>query len=313
MALPGAIYGPQFESLQITDSINLFFDDQSTNVVDVQRVANENDWNLKSVLCLPDNITLYGTGTGATGKTTLNCFKGKTTYGQLKKLDPGFAEDFKARLASSYEIGTGITREIIQKIIENETEPEPKRTGLYFFDFDMLLNQFGGLNFPENPAEATPEWLEQYAKYIFSDHIGLEPEGGRLNLLKRMFEAIGPDRIYVITANPYAGAQFTNDKGRVLNPNPYLDVFIKLLQVLLPSFVPDHLVCTAGKKKSAAIMVIMDARASRGGSKSRRKSKTKTRKTRTRSKARKTRTKSKARKTKVIARNHDDYHKPKCI
>ena len=299
MALPGAIYGPQFDSLQITDSTNLFFDDQPTNVVDVQRVANENEWNLKSVLCLPDNITLHGIG--ATGKTTLNCFNGKITYSQLKKLDPGFAEDFKERLVSSYEIGTGITREIIQKIIKTETANQ--RTGLYFFDFDMLLNQFGGLNFPEQPAEATPEWLEQYAKYIFSDHIGLEPEGGRLNLLKRMFEAIGPVRIYVITANPYAGEQFINDKGRVLNPNPHLGVFIKLLQVLLPSFVPEHLVCTTGKKKSATIMLIMDARASRGGSKSRRKSKTKTRKTkRTKSKARKTRSKTSRRSRKKLRR-----------
>jgi len=289
MALPGVIYGPQFDSLQITDSTNLFFDDQPHNVVDVQRVANENEWNLKSVLCLPDNITLHGIG--ATGKTTLNCFNGGITYSGLKKLDT-FTDDFKARLSSSTEIGTGITREIILKIIANETASR-QRTGLYFFDFDMLLNQFGGLNFPENP---TPEWLEQYAKYIFSDHIGLEPESGRLNLLKRMFQVIGPERIYVITANPYAGAQY-EIKGRVMNPNPYLIVFVGLLRVLLPSFVPEHLVCTVGLHKSAAIRSILESLDSRpkGGARS------KARKTRrTRSKAR--RTKSKAKRTRSKAK-----------
>ena len=285
MALPGAIYGSQFDSLQITDSTNLFFDDQPHNVVDVQRAAIEYKWNLQSVLCLPDNITLHGIG--ATGKTTLNCFNGGITYSGLKKLDTAFTDDFKARLSSSTEIGTGITREIILKIIANETASQ--RTGLYFFDFDMLLNQFGGLNFPENPAEATPEWLEQYAKYIFSDHIGLEPESGRLNLLKRMFQDIGPERIYVITANPYAGAQY-EIKGRVMNPNPYLIVFVGLLRVLLPSFVPEHLVCTVGLRKSAAIMRILESLESRpkGGARSKaRKTRSKARKTR--SNARKTR------------------------
>jgi hypothetical protein len=290
----GVVLGSDFESTPIDPSTDLFIDDQPTNVVDVQHVANENKWNLKSVLCLPDNITLHGIGT--TGKTTLKCFNGKITYSQLKQTDREFTDEFKrflpARAHDIHDIGTGITPTIIRKIIENERASQ--RTGLYFFDFDMLLSQFGGLKFPENPESVTEEWLKQYAKYLFSDCIGPEPPEGRLNQLTLMFQVIGPARIHVITANPYAGAQFTNDAGRVRNPNPYLDVFIKLLQVLLPSFVPDHLVCSAGKKKSTEIMLIMDARASRGGSKSRRKSKTNIRKTkRTKSKARKTRTKAK--------------------
>jgi len=291
MALPGVIYGSQFDSLQITDSTNLFFDDQPTNVMDVQRVANKNEWNLKSVLCLPDNITLHG---GPTGKTTLNCVDGGIIYSGLKKLDTAFTDDFKARLSSSTEIGTGITREIILKIIANETASQ--RTGLYFFDFDMLLNQFGGLKFPENLAEATPEWLEQYAKYLFSDNIGLEPESGRLNLLKRMFQVIGPERIYVITANPYAGAQY-EIKGRVMNPNPYLSVFVRLLQVLLPSFVPEHLVCTSGRLKSDAIRRILDSRP-KGGARTTKRTKSKTKRTKSKTKRTKPKTKRTKPKTK---------------
>jgi len=165
----------------------------------------------------------------------------------------------------------------------------------------MLLSQFGGLDFPKNPESVTEEWLEQYAKYLFSDYIGPEPENGRLNLLKRMFEAIGSERIYIITANPFAGKNYTLATGRVMNPNPYLFVFVGLLRVLLPSFVPEHLVCTVGLHKSAAIRSILESLESRpkGGA---RRTRSKARKTRrTRSKAR--RTKSKAKRTNRCSRN----------
>jgi hypothetical protein len=149
----------------------------------------------------------------------------------------------------------------------------------------MLLSQFGGLNFTENPENFPDELLEQYAKYLFSDYVGLEPETGRLNLLKSMFEAIGPERIYIITANSCADTQ-----------NPLLRIkFVKLIQVLLRSFDPTHLIYASAviTKQGVIIPILYDfADRHRGGARSKaRKTRSKARKTR--SKARKTRSKAK--------------------
>ena len=284
---PRAMYGSEFV-FPTDPSTHLFFDDDRGNVNDVQGVANNLDynWNLSSVLCLPTHMTLYGLGGGP---RNFDCAKqqDKDEYYTLKKNDSiSIAKD----IADPYDIGTGITREIIQKIIEKETEPEPKRTGRYFFDFDMLLSQFnGGMKCPEKGADANPapEWVGQYAKYLFSDCIGAEPENGRLNLFKTMFEAIGPERIYIITANPYASTTYIlPSSGRVVTW--CFDIFVRLLQVLLPSFIPIHLVYANIKvqSKSTKIRYILDSRLKGGARSKARKTK------RTKSKTRKTRSKA---------------------
>jgi hypothetical protein len=291
-----AMYGPEFNPTTIPTSTHLFFDDQRGNILDVQTVANqsENDWNLQSTCCSPTRIELYDD----TGKmTSFDCVSQKDQYIALKNNDTSFTEKFKEFLLRDPPkyIGQGITPTIIHKIIENET-PQNKRTGLYFFDFDMLLSQFSGLNL--NPTTVTKEWLEQYAKYLFSDHIGVEPPEGRLNLLKVMFEAIGPDRAYIITANPYAGKEYV-ESGRVLNPNPYLNVFIQLIQLLMPSFIPLHLVCSSGRNKSDRIREILEKLSAKGGARSKTKSKTKSKtRSKTRSKTKSmTRSNTRARST----------------
>jgi hypothetical protein len=281
----GVVLGSAFDIRTIGPSLSFFFDDQPDHVYDVQRLAIENGLNLMSVLCLPTQMTLYGVD----GKMTeFDCRTGKIPYVKHKH-DDIFVEAVKTFIPEggrSYDIGPGITTAIIGQIIAKEREHN--RIGLYFFDFDMLLSQFGGLNFTENPEKFPDELLEQYAKYLFSDYVGLEPETGRLNLLKSMFEAIGPERIYIITANPCADTQ-----------NPLRIKFVKLIQVLLRSFDPTHLIyASAVKTKQGVIIPILYdfADRHRGGARSKAR--------RTRSKARKTkRTKSKARKTRTRTRS----------
>ena len=267
-----AMYGPKFDMSAINPSTNLFFDDDYDNIFDVQTIANQNNLDIISTWCLPTRMILHN----ASGEMPpLNCARQKDEYTALKKNDTTFTEDFKQYLqpVQPAAIGTGITPMIIRQIIENEQQK--KCTRLYFFDFDMLLSQFNGMDFPGKPEDATDEWLQQYAKYLFSDYIVVEPESGRLNLLKSMFATIGPERIYIITANGYASKSYQLATGRLVDW--YFYIFVRLLQVLLPSFKSDHLVCTASMKKSQSISRLTPS--SRGGAraKSRTKSRTKLR------------------------------------
>lgn len=296
--LERAMYGPKFDMSAIDLSTNLFFDDDYNNIVDVQTVANQNELNLVSTWCLPTRMILYN---DSGEMPPLNCARQKDEYTALKKNDTTFTEDFKQYLGpvQPAAIGNGLTPAIISEIIQNEEKQTCTR--LYFFDFDMLLSQFNGMDFPGNPEDATDLWLQQYAKYLFSDYIVAEPESGRLNLLKRMFIMIGPKRIYIITANGYANKQYTAESGRVINPSPYLSIFVKLLQVLLPSFIPDHLVCTSSMKKSQSISRLTPN--SRGGAstKSRTRSRTKSMsRTKSRTKSR-TRTRSASRRNRKLS------------
>lgn len=272
-----AMYGPEFNiSLPaITPSTNLFFDDDYNNIIDVQTIANDNDLDLISTWCLPTDMILHSSDSA---KMSFNCETQKDEYTDLKKNDTTFTKDFKENLQpfQPAAIGTGITPTIIRQIIENEQQN--KCTRLYFFDFDMLLSQFNGMNFPENQEDATDEWLQQYAKYLFSDYIVPEPESGRLNLLKSMFKTIGENRIYIITANGYASKNYTLKTNRVVNW--YFYIFVRLLQVLLPSFMPEHLVCTASMKKSQSISRLTPT--SRGGARTKKKARRKARKARNR-------------------------------
>lgn len=270
-----AMYGPTFNMSAITPSTNLFFDDDYNNIIDVQTIANDNDLDLISTWCLPTRMILHD---DSGEMPHLNCAKQKDDYTALKKNDASFTEDFKKYLETVQPaaIGTGITPTIIRQIIENEQTN--KCTRLYFFDFDMLLSQFNGMNFPEKPEDATDEWLQQYAKYLFSDYIVAEPESGRLNLLKSMFETIGPERIYIITANGYASESYTLKSRRVVSW--YFNIFVRLLQVLLHSFKSEHLVCTTSMKKSTPISRLTPT--SRGGAKTKKKARRKARKARNR-------------------------------
>jgi len=271
-----AMYGPTFNMSAITPSTNLFFDDDYNNIIDVQTIANDNDLDLISTWCLPTRMILHD---DSGEMPPFNCAQQKDEYTALKKNDTTFTKDFKQYLQpiQPAAIGTGITPNIIRQIIENEQTN--KCTRLYFFDFDMLLSQFNGMNFPEKPEDATDQWLQEYAKYLFSDYIVAEPESGRLNLLKRMFATIGPERIYIITANGYASKSYILKTYRVVDW--YFYIFVRLLQVLLDSFIPGHLVCTASMKKSQSIFSTLSS-SRRGGAKTKKKARRKARKARNR-------------------------------
>jgi hypothetical protein len=252
---PGSILASDFKIKDVPPDASLFFDDYKKNIRDVQEHVNENRLNLRSVHCRPGPIAWYD----ANGRP----FNSVADYRSLKSLDVTFSDDFKSFIKkdekkNKIEVGNGLTPGMIRQIIEYEYEYKYKSDRIYFFDFDMVLNQLSGLDFsflsiPDNEDSL----LKQYAKYIFSDHIGPEHEYGRLTLLQTMFHKIGPERIYVITSNGFANID-----------SDYLHYFIAILQILLPNFIPSHLVCTNPKnqhplynKKSAAIIDILNERA----------------------------------------------------
>jgi hypothetical protein len=280
------ILGSDFDINAIDPSTHLFFDDHPYNIIPVQDMANYKELDLKSVWCLPTRMTLYGID-GVPKFFDCANQEEKDAYYKLKSTAAASVVIDVPR-STPRKIGTGITGEIIRQIIAKEIKQT--RQGVYFFDFDMLLSQFNELAFPEIDDLPTPEWFEQYAKYLFSDYIGVEPLEGRLNLLKSMFRAIDPERIYIITAN-----------GTANDTNPKRTNFIKLIKVLLPIFIPDNL--RFGRHKSDVIADILESR-SKGGarSKARRIRKTRSKARKTRSKARKTR--SNARMTKMITKSN---------
>ena len=237
---------------------SVFFDDSGENISDVQKHVNENRLlNLRSVYCPPGPIAWYANG---------RPFNSVADYRSLKSRDVSFSDDFRRFIEKDkLEVGNGLTPDMIRQIIEYDQSSDR----IYFFDFDMVLNQLSGLDFSFLRIQTDNEdsLLNQYAKYIFSDHIGPEPEGGRLTLLQTMFRTIGPERIYVITSNSFANKEILYKSGNMVH-NPYLNHFIAILQILLPTFNPNHLVCTNSKnqpplynKKSAAIIDILNERA----------------------------------------------------
>ena len=237
---------------------SVFFDDYGVNIQDVQEHVNEKRLNLRSVYCPPGPIAWYD----ANGRP----FNSVADYRSLKSRDVSFSDDFRRFIEKDkLEVGNGLTPDMIRQIIEYDQSSDR----IYFFDFDMVLNQLSGLDFSFLRIQTDNEdsLLNQYAKYIFSDHIGPEPEGGRLTLLQTMFRTIGPERIYVITSNSFANKEILYKSGNMVH-NPYLNHFIAILQILLPTFNPNHLVCTNSKnqpplynKKSAAIIDILNERA----------------------------------------------------
>jgi hypothetical protein len=95
--------------------------------------------------------------------------------------------------------------------------------------------------------------LDEYAKYLFSDYIGDEPEDGtgRFAKLKEMFASIASTGIdiYIVTNNE--SAHRTEDK--------YRDLFIKLIRKLHPAFDGDNLISSrtnAARNKGEIIVKI---------------------------------------------------------
>lgn len=261
----GIIFSVDFniEYGKVPPDASVFFDDSGENIMDVQEHVNENRLNLRSVYCPPGPIAWYD----ANGRP----FNSVADYRSLKSRDVSFSDDFRRFIEKNkIEVGNGLTPDMIRQIIEYENSPIGQDYNrVYFFDFDMVLNQLSGLDFSFLRIQTDNEdsLLRQYAKYIFSDHIGPEPEGGRLTLLQTMFRTIGPERIYVITSNSFANKEILYKSGNMVH-NPYLNYFIAILRILLPTFNPNHLVCTNSKnqpplynKKSAAIIDILNERA----------------------------------------------------
>ena len=260
----GIIFLEDFYMDDVPRTASLFFDDYDVNIIDVQKEVNKKGLLLRSVYCPPEPIAWHD----ANGRP----FNSVADYHFLKSLDVSFTDDFREFIEKKdkLEVGKGITPAMIREIIHYETTSfGDDYNRVYFFDFDMVLNQLSGLDFrflsiqPDNEDSL----LHQYAKYIFSDHIGPEPEGGRLTLLQTMFRKIGHERIYVITSNSFANKEILYKSGNMVH-NPYLNHFIAILQILLPTFLPNHLVCTNSKnqpplynKKSAAIIDILEKRA----------------------------------------------------
>ncbi len=276
----GLIFSCDFNKLMDDNALpadaSIFFDDLSTNILDVQVNVNKAGLNLRSVYCPPpphpdaQRIVWYNTTTHKHGFT----FEYQN-YNEIKVRDDSFSDSFKDFIngikTNQDNVGPGLTRGMIGRIIVHErttktirhdTLPPPR---LYFFDFDLVLNQISGLDFSFLMTihdDSEESLLQQYAKYLFSDCIGAScgvsgqlENLDRLKLLQIMFSTIGPERIYVITSNRFANIDSPN--------RPY---FIKLLRVLLPSFIETHLVCTHPRntapfynKKSAAIIDILNS------------------------------------------------------
>lgn len=263
----GIIFSVDFniEYGKVPPDASLFFDDYDVNIIDVQKEVNKKGLLLRSVYCPPERIALYD----ANGRLVNS---EAAEYRSLKSLDDvSFSHDFRRFIEKDkLEVGNGLTPGMIRKIIDYETTSfGDDYNRVYFFDFDMVLNQLSGLDFSFLRIQTDKDsLLHQYAKYIFSDHIGPEPKGGgRLTLLQTMFRTIGHERIYIITSNSFANQKILYKSGS-MGDNPYLAHFIAILRILLPEFNPNHLVCTNSKnqpplynKKSDAIIAILNERA----------------------------------------------------
>jgi hypothetical protein len=236
---PNAINADEFNVYGISPTTHLFFDDDRTNIENVQTAANELQLQLQSVHCPGDSLLLHYDDADA--KDNVVSITNVDDYVKIKHMDPEF-KIFKP----SGDSGSGITYNMILQIISYEQAANPSSGRIYFFDFDRLLNQLGGLDFSFlNPDPNVDTDMTTYARFLFSDHI--QPnEMDRFNLLKRMFLAIPPDRVYVVTANRFADAS-----------NPYSRHFLNIVKTLNPAFIPTHLIFS--RQKSEPIVSILQS------------------------------------------------------
>ncbi len=240
---------------------SLFFDDEAEKI-DQFHASFEGDESgcirkpFRTVLC-PDTEVLVLYIRDETGKSVPTPIRTMKEYTEAKIKELDMFPEFKVALEkppsdrtrspspppssaqvpkkSQKEIGPGLTIPMIQSIIEFEgrTDIPEKSARLYFFDFDKLLTQRSSLS----QRLLTMPNVPTYAKYLFSNYIGDEdPETGRFALLKKMFQAITIDRIYIITSNQAANPM-DNEASR--------KIFIALLQQLLPESETwqSHVIC----------------------------------------------------------------------
>lgn len=269
---PGSVLSSNLGGLR--ENTHLFFDDDMKYIGPVQEQANANpDLNLQSVYCeIPVGFVLHNqSGTQQINVTTAAEFR----QAKLAGLPDCDFKKWLSGLKVESSVGTGLTVDVIRQLLQRETQSDKKC--MYFFDFDQTLTYVISLNFDFSKVgnKQPQNFYEQYARYIFSNFCGEEPEeGGRLRLLQTLFGMIGPERIYVVTSNEMACPRMTKKDGTLgKSGNPFLPHFIGLINQLLPSFNPKHLISTCEKNatrhypsKAAAISEIIRGTPSKGGS-----------------------------------------------
>lgn len=225
----------------ISPETDLFFDDDMDNIHSVNKaVSNYNSGHpdsqisLLSIHCPPENLSLK-----SSDGTTDVMVRDISHYNELKTSTSLLHKKLKENILKypNSGCGKGLTLAMIEQIIEFESIPEQSKVRKYFFDFDKLLSQVEGIDFFPIITDTTPH-IPGYATYLFSDHIGQEPEmesgRGRFNRLKEMFRLIGHERVYIVTNNDAARIS----KSSPLPARPY---FFELVKQLLPSFIDIHL------------------------------------------------------------------------
>ena len=241
----------QSSSIDITTippTTHLFFDDEKSHVTNVNATVIQHNKGfqdkpiqLTSILCpRDDNIVLVKSD--GTSAPVINLHD----YSNLKNVFGGgtfnfFDQNYTTEHSKSREkkVGSGFTSDVINQIIAFETSNSGNQR-LYFFDFDHLLSLAGV--FVEPSDSIAPD---DYAHFLFSDHVPkTNNPRDRINLLKLMFSLIGPARTYIVTCNQAASVKQANTEIR--------SKFIKILRVLLPDLIEDHVkLCnrrtTAGK------------------------------------------------------------------
>lgn len=255
----------------LKQNTHLFFDDDMKYIGPVQALADANPGlNLQSVYCeIPVGFVLHNqSGAQQINVTTAAEFR----QSKLAGLPDSDFKNWLSGLKVESSVGTGLTVDVIRQLIQRETQSDKKC--MYFFDFDQTLTYVKSLNFDFRKVGMPQNFYQQYARYIFSDFCGEEPEeGGRLRLLQTLFGMIGPERIYVVTSNEMACPQMRKTDGTLGSTNPFLPHFIGLINQLLPNFNPKHLISTCEKNttsrfssKDAAISDIIRGTPSKGGS-----------------------------------------------
>lgn len=231
----------------IDSSTHLFFDDKHNYIMDVSNSATAAGLPLVAIECPPCEVVLYDE-TGHKIKTVAEKFSSIKSRGF-----EGEFGNFLREHNTETEVGNGITIPMIQQIIEFEDLPTNPKERIYFFDCDKLLSYIRSVSFEFGvfaPEGDISKLIPAYAKYVFSDHIGPEPPNGRLMLLRKMFEKIGADRVYIITSNYMANDQILNDETNTFGPNPDKKHFVELMRELLPSFDETHITCTFYENQS---------------------------------------------------------------
>ena len=248
---------------RISPETHLFFDDKQEFISQVDDAVTKynsrhtkSPISLQSIFCPPGQVVLVdsSTKTHIRVKGTVDETTGRD-YSTVKIENIGgeisFTEHFGQKENIAKNIGNGITIDMIHKIIEVESNPEQHRDCNYFFDLDLTLSLVAGLDFgfTKDPKIITSSSLT-YAKYLFSNYTGEEPDGasnGRFAKLKEMFTRIGdPSRVYVITSNQNASIIRSKRDGTP-GVNPYRTHVVELLHHLLPGFIPEHLICSYSK------------------------------------------------------------------